>query len=120
MFKENIEEISDSLWKEHCAASLRELVDGHLEADFSYALKCLPSRTNKDGKVEEIYTNLRMYKDVLNELAHLNTGSALKCIVKIDDYQSVTSINDQIFDKLCTEYIFLLHQLFKDNCMKGG
>ncbi len=120
MFETNQRTASDELWKEHCAGSLRELVDGNLTADFPYALKSLPKPTNRKGEKEEIYSRLQIYKNILNELAHLNTMTALQEIKKLLDYKNLEEIDSEAFDKICTDYIMLLHQLFRENCMKGN
>jgi hypothetical protein len=119
MFEINQPTVSDKLWKEHCASSLRELVPNHLTADFPYVLKCLPAPTNERGEREEIYGHIQIYKTTLNELAHLNTTTALQEIKKMQGYDATENIDDKTFDKICTEYILLLHRLFRENCMKG-
>ena len=119
MFEINQRTMVDVLWKEHCAGSLRELVDGHIAADFPYALRCLPKPTDNDGKVEETYPRLQAYKSILNELAHLNTDIALRKAREISDYNDLENIDREAFDRICTDFIFSLYNLFKDHCMKG-
>lgn len=119
IFEINTKKASDSLWKEHCASSLRELVDGQIVADFTYALKCLPKLNTNGGQTESIYLDLGVYKDILNELAHLNNGAALQKIKNISGFEHVESVDNQVFDKVCTNYIMLLYTLFRNNCMKG-
>ena len=119
MFKDNQEEAVDVLWKEHCAGSLRELVNGHITADFPYVLKCLPEPANKNGQVEEKYPTLQKYKDFLNEMAHLNGNRAIEKANGIPNRKNVSGIDAKLFDKICTDFIFLLHNLFRENCMKG-
>jgi len=119
MFETNQRLASDELWKEHCAGSLRELVDGRLTADFPYVLKSLPKPTNENGGREEIYVQLQIYKSILNELAHLNTTTALQEIKKLSDYSNLEEIDNTAFDKICTDYIMILYKLFRENCMKG-
>lgn len=119
LFETNQRTVSDELWKEHCASSLRELVAGNLTADFPYTLKSLPKTTNEKGEREEIYSRIQIYKNTLNEQAHLNTTTALQEIKKLPDYKNLEEINSEAFDKICTDYIMLLHRLFRENCMKG-
>ena len=119
MFEINARTAADDLWKEHCAGSLRELVDCHITADFTYVLKFLPNPTNNKGVVEVIYGSIQTYKEILNELAHLNKNTALQKLKTIEKYNTIESIDNQTFDKICTEFILLLHSLFRNNCMKG-
>lgn len=57
----------DVLWKEHCAATLRELMDGHLH-DYTRFLQSPPRREN----ATELYEKLTRHKAFLNNYAHLN------------------------------------------------
>lgn len=118
MFELNQRTVSDVLWKEHCASSLRELVDNHFSANCTCTLKCLPNSTNKEGEREKIYSYIQIYKTVLNKIAHLNTDGTLEKIKIIPGYENLEEISSEVFDKICTNYIMLLYELFKQ-CMKG-
>ncbi|QQR78227.1 MAG: hypothetical protein IPJ68_04045 [Candidatus Moraniibacteriota bacterium] len=118
LFRENQDRISDSLWKEHCAGSLRELLDCHM-SDLPYALASLPPQTNSTGQREQIYADLQLYKEFLNDLAHLQGNSALKNARLILGDTTLADIDDRVFDKICTQFIDLLYSLFRQHCMKG-
>jgi len=113
-----INEKKDSLWKEHCAASLRELVDGHFETNLSRFLKCIPSRS-ESLEAEEVYKKIAKYKDIFNELAHLRIESATKTTRDLFCEDTIM-IDELIFDRICTGFIYLLEGVFKKNCMRGN
>jgi len=116
-FKDNNIKEKDALWKEHCAGTLRELVGGCFEADAMGVLKCLPKRA-ESVDAQTLYENIQKYKEFLNELAHLKNSDALRLAQDILGDQTLTSIEDETFDKLCTNFIQLLHSLFSQYCMR--
>jgi len=105
MFESNELKGIDVLWKEHCASTLRELMDGHLH-EYTRFLQFPPKREN----ATELYEKLSRHKAFLNNFAHLN-----KDALKDAEYltgRATTVITDQIFDSLCTDFIFELAKFF--------
>ena len=100
----------DNFWKEHCAGSLRELVDGHFEPNCSRFLRCVPKRSESD-EAKELCMKFRGFKDFLNNFAHFKN-------IAVNDAQNLITpapkeINEQVFDKICTAFIFHLGDYFK-------
>ena len=98
-------------WKEHCAASLREIVDNHFEPNCNRFLKCIPKR-NLSEEDKKICESLIQYKCFLNDFAHFKKG-AIDIAKEILNKQTLKEINEQVFDKICTNFIFLLETFFK-------
>lgn len=109
----------DILWKEHCAGTLRELVDSHFEPNAMKVLKCLPKRSDSE-QASILYESIGKYKEFLNEFSHLRTDNALKCAQEILDENDLNLIDEETFDKLCTNFIRLLYELFNKYCIRGS
>lgn len=100
----------DNFWKEHCAGSLRELVDNHFETNCLRFLKTAPRR-NESDETKQLCEKLSDFKEFLNDFAHFkNTavGGAKNLVTPVPE-----EINEQVFDKICTAFIFHLGNYFK-------
>ncbi len=100
----------DNFWKEHCAGSLRELVDNHFEANCLRFLKCIPKRDESD-ETKQLCEKLRDFKEFLNDFAHFKDTATSKAQNLITP--APTEISEQVFDKICTAFIFHLGNYFK-------
>lgn len=101
----------DRFWKEHSAGSLRELVDNHFETDCTRFFKTTPIRSTSEED-REIWEKNRNFKDFLNDLAHFQVGALDKAKIVVND-DSVSEIDEKVFDKICTNFILHLEKLFK-------
>lgn len=101
----------DEFWKEHCAGSLRELVDDHFEPNCLRFLKCAPKRGMSDED-KKICETLGEFKSFLNDFAHFK-DTALERAQNIVNRPTLEEIDEQIFDKICTSFIFHLETFFK-------
>lgn len=110
----------DTLWMQHCASSLRELVgDGmQIPNDFHKALKFLPLETDK-GIPNQYYINIRSFRDFFHALVHFDEDSALDQARKITGDNKLQEVDEIIFEKICYSFIQTLHNLFSENCMKN-
>lgn len=101
----------DKFWKEHCAGSLRELVDDHFEANCLRFLKCVPKRSVSDEE-KKICETLGEFKNFLNDFAHFKDKTLAEA-QNIVNKSTLEEIDEQIFDKICTDFIFHLETFFK-------
>lgn len=116
IFKSDKVRGEDVLWMEHCAASLRELVDGTFEGNSHRTLRCLPKRGDSEQK-RSLWEAISRHGSFLNDMAHLRSGAALVHAREILGEKDLDRIEEKNFDKICTSYIDLLHTLYK-HCMK--
>lgn len=110
MFKSEEIKLKDVLWKEHCACSLRELIDGHFEQNCKRFLTFVPARNS--SKEIKIYESLRLYKDFLNDYCHFKNTAIVHAKEILADV-SIVKIDEQDFDKICTDFILQLEAFFK-------
>lgn len=119
IFTDSIIRTRDTLWIQHCASSLRELVaDLQIPEDFLSALKCLPSREQGDGSPTPEYVRIRNFEEFLNSVTHFSDGSTLQKAKDITGNNQLREINDEIFEKICTQFMQELYNLFSSHCMK--
>lgn len=111
MFMSEDVKSNDVLWKEHCAASLRELVDSHFEANCPRFLKCIPNR-NESDEAKQICETLVEFKIFFNDFAHFK-NTAIEHAKTLMGSQNLEEISEGVFDKLCTDFIFHLERYFK-------
>lgn len=101
----------DKFWKEHCAGSLRELVDNHFEPNCHRFLKCIPKRDASDDE-KIVCERLMDFKNFLNNFAHFK-GKSLDGAKKLIKDPGLSEIDEKVFDKICTDFIFHLQTFFK-------
>lgn len=119
IFSDNIVKTRDILWMQHCASSLRELVaDLQIPEDFLSALQCLPPREQGDGSPTQEYVRIRSFEQFFHSIAHFDDGSTLQKAKDITGNNQLQEINDEIFEKICTQFIQELYNLFSAHCMK--
>ena len=98
IFTDSMIKTRDTLWMQHCASSLRELVaDLQIPEDFLSALKCLPPREKEDGSPTPEYVRIRNFEDFLNSVTHFNDGSTLQ---KAKDIIGNNQLQEIIFKSL--------------------
>jgi hypothetical protein len=107
---ENIK-LTDIYWKEHCSASLRELVDRNFYADCRRFLNNIPDRSNSDDE-KIICERIQLFKDFFNDFAHFNK-IYLNHLKKILNNYSLEYITEEVFDRICTIFIMDLYEFFK-------
>jgi len=100
----------DNFWKEHCAGSLRELVDSHFEANCLRFLKFAPKRSESD-ETKQLCEKLSDFKEFLNDFAHFKDTAVTGAQNLITP--APVEISEQVFDKICTAFIFHLGNYFK-------
>lgn len=110
IFSSNEAKANDNLWKEHCAATLRELVDGQFQPNCIYLLKLVANRNDSED-AKKLCEQLQGHKDFLNDFAHLNQRAKDQAAILLAT--DIDGIDDQTFDKLCTSFILLLDAYFK-------
>lgn len=119
IFTDHIIRTRDTLWTQHCASSLRELIaDLQVPEDFLSALKCLPPREKEDGSPTQEYGRIRDFEQFFHSVAHFNDGSTLQKAKDITGNNQLQEINDETFEKICTQFIQELYNLFSTHCMK--
>ncbi len=119
IFTDDVIRTRDTLWMQHCASSLRELVlDLQIPEDFLSALKCLPPREKGDGSPTEEYERIRSFKDFLHGVVHFDDGSTLQKAKDITGNNQLQEVNNEIFEKICSQFIQELYNLFSSHCMK--
>ncbi len=102
----------DALWKEHSAANLREMIDKLLfPDDYCRAIKNISEdESSHGGLYDKIYKN----KEILSFIVHYRRSSA---IIKVNEkYEGETSnenISDDIYERICIDFIYSLYNLFK-------
>jgi len=98
-------------WKEHCAGSLRELVDNHFEANCLRFLKSVAKRSaSEDERI--ICEKIGSYKEFLNDFAHFRSRAIQKAQGLLNQ-PSLQEISESDFDKVCTDFIMHLDDFFK-------
>ncbi len=111
----------DSLWRQHVASSLRELLDDlRIPEDFLCALACLPPEFDAEGSQASEYAILRDFKSFFNGYVHFQPGMVLDRAKSITGDQQLTKIDDDLFEHICSLYIKILLGLFARYCMKHG
>jgi len=111
----------DTLWMQHCASSLRGLVeDLQIPEDFLAALKCLPGRIQEDGSEFPTYQRLRDFESFLQDEVHFRDGGKLQKAKDLIDDQTISEIDDIVFERICTDFIQELYDLFSNYCMKNN
>jgi len=120
-FVDDILRARDTFWMEHCAMSLRALIeDLQIPEDFLVALQCLPDRLQKDGTEFQQYKRIRDFEDFFNDKVHFKDGGKLQKAKDILNNQQIRSINDDIFETICAKFIEELYNLFETYCMKNN
>lgn len=113
IFKSGDTKSNDKFWKEHCAGSIRELVDGHFEANCLKFLKCVPKRDDSD-EARQVCETIRSYKDFFNDFAHFKDSAIGHANALLDpENKSLKVISEESFDKLCSGFILHLGKYFK-------
>ncbi len=116
---DNIIKVLDTLWMQHCASSLRELVASlQIPEDFLCALKCLPPATKEDGSQTQEYIRLRKFEQFFHSITHFENNKILLLAKEITGDTKLQKINDETFENICTRFIEELYNLFSTNCMK--
>lgn len=110
MFSSNEIKANDALWKEHCAATLRELVDKHFQQNCLFILRLVANR-NDSEQAQNICDQLQGYKDFFNDFSHLRHTAKEQAAKLLGT--GLDEIDEQAFDKLCTRYILVLDAYFK-------
>ena len=112
---ENIEQI-DTFWKQHCSASIRELLDKNF---LERIKKTFDKKTNenysKDKKFKEIVDELDFYKKFFNGYAHFNLKEAIDFASKLSIFkkEQVENISKINFNKIICNFIKTLVNFFK-------
>lgn len=124
MFSDEIRS-NDELWMQHCASSLRELIDDlQIPDDFCKFLKSIPKQTIADKENIQRYERLRAILDFLHCMVHFKSkprrkeNTAVDIAKEILSDKTVRAINESVFDKMCRAYIVTLYEIFSVNCMK--
>jgi hypothetical protein len=110
----------DSLWMQHCASSLRALIeDLSIPQDFMNAFSSLPSRQQPDGTVNPAYLRLGQFEEFLQAIVHFRDGKALQKAKDILGVNTLQEVNETIFETICTHFIQELYGIFEEHCIRS-
>ena len=85
-------------------------------------LKSIPKQ-NENNENDERYNRLRYIIDFLNCVVHFKSkpikgkDTALDIAKLILQDDNISKIDEKVIDKMCVEYITILYEIFKINCM---
>ncbi len=99
----------DEFWKEHCAASMRELMDKHFHQNCARFLASVPKRQHSDD-ARKLHERLNKHKDFLNDFSHFKHSAIEHAKVLLG--RNVASLGEEDFDKLCTSFLIDLSDYF--------
>jgi hypothetical protein len=106
IFKNNDVKSADQFWMEHLSASLRELVDGHFDANCKRFFTFTPTR-NSGNEEKNLCVLIRLHKDFLNDHAHFKPNAI--CFAKqITKNEKLDRIDEKVFDDICTGFLHTL------------
>lgn len=114
IFQDKNVQLIDQFWMEHCAASLRELVDKGFTFNYPKFSEHLPKK-DYSKKTEEINKKLEKYKNFLSQFVHFNKKATNSAGTLLGFENEVLEfIDPKNFDKLCTDFIWQLYEYFID------
>lgn len=117
IFSDDIFRARDSLWMQHCAVSLRELLDLQIPGDFCAAFKSFPEYI-QNGSPFPPYQRLIDFRGFFNDIVHFKDGGALQKAKDLIGDQKINAIDAVVFERICFESIQELYNLFAKFCLK--
>ncbi len=117
IFSDDAFRARDVLWMQHCAVSLRELLDLQIPGDFCAAFKNFPEYI-QDGIPFQPYQRLIDFRGFYNDIVHFRDGGALQKAKDLIGNQKIKAIDAEIFEQICFESIRELYNLFAKFCLK--
>jgi len=119
IFSDDDFRLKDSLWIQHCSSSIRELImDLNIPEDFICAYKNLPKPTQDDGSPFPVYYNIRQYEKFFHATSHFRSGSQLQLAREILGDPKIEIVDGEIFERITTQFLLELYDLFSQHCMK--
>lgn len=114
---------NDKLWMHHCAASIRELIIFVYSSDFHKALSCIPK--NIDKRVEKEFLFIENARSYLSCIVHFVPNKRTSILHKMypnKKFNQMTKnqlilIEDDIFEKVCIDLIYVLYYIFDEYCI---
>ncbi|MCK9329521.1 MAG: hypothetical protein M0Q94_06565 [Candidatus Cloacimonetes bacterium] len=114
---------NDNLWRQHCAASVREIVCFVQPSDYNKAIKCIPDCS--DPRVEKQFSSISDIYTYLSDIVHFVSGPrrgyAQKILPerRINEMKEVDFLQneDVIFEEICIQLIYKLHEIFIKYCV---
>ena len=122
MFRDGIK-YNDELWLQHCASSIRELIDFLQPENYRDAFSSIP-KVDTDPKVESIFNFLNKAKTYLSDIVHFREAVKLGNFEKLYPGQGYGQIKkdaflkqeDKYFEKVCIDIVCTINQLFCEYC----
>lgn len=102
----------DKLWKEHSAATLRELNYDLLPEDYRRAIKNI--HNDEDDPQNGLFGQLYRIKLFLSDVVHFRQEAAVKQANKIFVNEDLSIKNfDEIYEMVCIELFYTLYRLYR-------
>lgn len=114
---------SDTMWKQHVAASLREAICFIEQEHYRTAFQSIP--TNEDPTVEGIFSFIDISKAYLSSVVHHQETSKIGQVDRLYPRQGFGQMDlatfqaqeSDILERVCIDLVFTLHNLFATYCM---
>lgn len=115
---------NDSLWMQHCAASIREIVCFIEPVDFHKAIRCIPDIS--DQQVEDDFSMIIKIRKYISDVVHFVPKPRKGRVDEILKNRGFGQKNDDvffkeeqefIFEEICIKLIYKLNDIFTKFCV---
>lgn len=115
---------NDSLWMQHCAASIREIVCFIEPEDFHKSIKCIPSISSQ--QVEDDFSMIIKIRTYISDIVHFVPRPRKGKVDEILQNRGFGQKNDDVFfreeqesvfEEICIKLIYTLNNIFVKYCV---